>query len=560
MEVSIHVSTLEFASGDIINLEPNSIVVFVGPNSSGKTQSLKDIWNQLSSPHQTSGLSIAGISIKKTGTVKQFLTFIRKNSIVRDNTIRMSDLQVSPPNSLDNEWEKERPFYAGQVLAKLIGADDRLSAIKERTRIDRTNVKPSHPLPALDLEPAQERQVSKSFNNIFGQHLMLDRGAGAVVNLHIGTWVDAAVYGGEYSPDYSSEVRKRPDISEEGDGLKAAAGLFLNILSIPRSIYLIDEPDIYLHPPQAYAAAREIVNISEGKQVFLATHNAHFVRGLLDTDSDRVVLVRLDRDDQTQSIKLIGNDVFREIESDPLIRFSNLLEAMFFRTAIICESEADCLFYRNLCRATDQSNSDDDVFWLSAHGKQNIRKFTDILNRLGIRIVSIPDLDIVNDETNLRLLFESHGGSWDEIKTEFSTLAQLMRERKPTLSAYDVKAKIIEILNDLPSSKDGLFQEHTAQQIRKVMSGASPWRELKDSGIKALGKGQNQVAAVKLLEKLLDHGILVPPVGEMESFYPLSGAHGMAWVNEVLSLDLANDEKLSVAREFTTKVIVSVRS
>ena len=49
---------------------------------------------------------------------------------------------------------------------------------------------------------------------------MLDRGAGSVVNLHVGTRPDPAAYGGEYSPEYASEVRKQPDISTEGDGLK----------------------------------------------------------------------------------------------------------------------------------------------------------------------------------------------------------------------------------------------------------------------------------------------------------------------------------------------------
>ena len=216
--------------------------------------------------------------------------------------------------------------------------------------------------------------------------------------------LDSAAYGGEYSPEYASEVRKQPDISTEGDGLKAAAGLFLNILSIPKSIYLIDEPDVYLHPPQAYATAREMVNISNGRQLFMATHNAHFVRGLLDTNSERVVLVRLDRSTDIQSAKVIDTEVFRGIDADPLVRFSNLLEAIFFPTSIVCENEADCLFYRNLCRVVDPDGNDNEVFWLSAHGKQNIKKFVSLLRQLGLAVISLPDLDIINNQTNLRTL------------------------------------------------------------------------------------------------------------------------------------------------------------
>ena len=40
MNVSLHLSKLTFASADTLSLAPDSIVLFVGPNSSGKSQSL----------------------------------------------------------------------------------------------------------------------------------------------------------------------------------------------------------------------------------------------------------------------------------------------------------------------------------------------------------------------------------------------------------------------------------------------------------------------------------------------------------------------------------------
>ena len=469
----------------------------------------------------------------------------------------MSGLNISPPNAVNNDWEQERPAYVGRVFAQLIEADERLSAIKERTRINCSEAKPIHPLQALDFDPSREHVTSNTFNNVFGQHLLLDRGAGSVVNLHVGTRPAPATYGGEYSPEYASEVRKWPDISTEGDGLKAAAGLFLNILAIPKSINLIDEPDVYLHPPQAYATARELVNISKGKQLFMATHNAHFVRGLLDTNSERVVLVRLDRSTHAQSVKVIDNEVFRDIDADPLVRFSNLLEAIFFPTSIICENEADCLFYRNLCRAIDPSGNDNDVFWLSAHGKQNIRKFVSLLRQLGLAVISLPDLDIINDQTNLRTLFECHGGTWADIEADFLTLARLMKERKPTVSAEDVTTKINALLRKMSTGADGLFPNDTAKEIRAVMRGASPWREIKESGVSAFGKGENRIAVGRLLDAMRHRGIMVPPVGEMESFYSLSSNHGMAWVSDVLCLDIARDHTLSEARKFGKAIIRS---
>ena len=357
MDVCIRVSTLHFASGDKIDLEPDSIVLFVGPNGSGKTQSLRDIWSAFSPRSKVTKLSVTNTTLKKIGNRQQYLNFLREQTLARENQLHTSWTTISPPTALDEEWSRESFTHIGPLFAKLIGADDRFSAINKRQRIDRSEEVAKHPLPALDLNYKAELTISESFHKIFGRHLMLDRGAGAVVNLHVGTAPNPSKYGGEYSDRYSTEVRKSPDISNEGDGLKAAAGLLLNILSLPKCVYLIDEPDVYLHPPQAYAAAKELVNISADKQLLMATHNAHFVRGLLDSNSRRVILIRLNRDEKEgQSVNVIERSVFGEIDSDPLVRFSNLLEAMFFNAAIICENEADCLFYRHLCSVVGGSD------------------------------------------------------------------------------------------------------------------------------------------------------------------------------------------------------------
>ena len=78
----------------------------------------------------------------------------------------------------------------------------------------------------------------------------------------------------------------------------------------------------------------------------------------------------------------------------------------------------------------------------------------------------------------------------------------------------------------------------------------------KESGLASLGRGQNRIAADNLITNLSSIGILVPPVGEMESFFPESGKHGIEWVNDVLSsVDVKCDEKLSKARKFAANIV-----
>ena len=558
MTVSIHASSLTFASGARIALERDAIVVFVGPNSSGKSQSLRDIRDLIHDDGNSKGVSITNVVPSKTGTVEEYKKYLSQNSIIRDNTIMFGDVSVSPSNALDSEWGRDRLVHIGKAFVKHVQADDRLKAVSDRKRTDLSQQKPRTPLQAIDSDAKKELEVSQSFEKIFGQQLALDRGAGSVVNLHVGARPDTSLYSGEYFPAYNEEVRKLPDMNNEGDGFKAAAGLLLNVLGIPRSVYLVDEPDVYLHPPQAYAAAKELIRISTGKQLFLATHNAHFVQGLLDSNEQRLVLIRLNRTAENQEVHIIDQAMFNAIKSDPLVKFSSLLEALFFRTVIVCENEADCLFYRTIYRAVDESEHEETVFWISAHGKQNIKKLVEPLRKFGVHVISLPDLDILDDGTKLKALIESHGGDWSEFESDFKTIAQLMGERKPTFAAQDVKAEIHEILEDTEEREDGLFPPERAEKIKKVLKSASPWRALKESGLTALGKGKNQIAARRLLEKMSELGILVPEVGELESFYPLSSNHGIEWANEVLHCDIEKDNNLTNAREFAKKIHVAV--
>lgn len=230
------------------------------------------------------------------------------------------------------------------------------------------------------------------------------------------------------------------------------------------------------------------------------------LRGLLDANYERVLIVHLDRTESTRYLKIIDSGVFCSIDADPLVRFSNLLETIIYSKAIICENEADCLFYRNLCRAINPLENDNEIFWLSAHGKQNIQKFVSILRKLGQGVISIPDLDIINNRKNLRSLFESHGGEWEDILEEYNTLSRLMKERKPTVSAKDISMKITSILHDMPTDAQEIFPDKTEREIRNAMREVSPWREIKENGISAFGRGENKVAAQNLLDKMKNHG------------------------------------------------------
>jgi hypothetical protein len=55
--------------------------------------------------------------------------------------------------------------------------------------------------------------------------------------------------------------------------------------------------------------------------------------------------------------------------------------------------------------------------------------------------------------------------------------------------------------------------------------------------------------------KFIEKGLLIPEVGELESFVKSIGNHGPKWLNEVLTKDLKNDIELEIARNFVRHII-----
>jgi predicted ATPase len=73
-------------------------------------------------------------------------------------------------------------------------------------------------------------------------------------------------------------------IEEEGDGFKSYMGTCVTLLLGQRPICLIDEPELCLHPPQAYALGRFIgkYGTSSDHVTFVATHSSHILRGIIE--------------------------------------------------------------------------------------------------------------------------------------------------------------------------------------------------------------------------------------------------------------------------------------
>ena len=129
--------------------------------------------------------------------------------------------------------------------------------------------------------------------------------------------------------------------------MRSFAGILLDVFTTHKTVTMIDEPEAFLHPPQARLLGRMLVkNKPNDRQLFISTHSEDFLKGLLDADSENVKIVRIDREGNINRIKVLDNEGVKNLWKDSILRYSNILSGLFHSKVVICESDTDCRFYQ----------------------------------------------------------------------------------------------------------------------------------------------------------------------------------------------------------------------
>lgn len=126
----------------------------------------------------------------------------------------------------------------------------------------------------LELDEGAEKRISDIFERTFDASLALNTLAGEDLVLHIVRKEDER----NVSNTTREEARwfaSLPKLQRQGDGLRSFAGTIMSLLVHPTSAILLDEPEAFLHPPQARRLAEVISNeVPGGCQVVIATRTS----------------------------------------------------------------------------------------------------------------------------------------------------------------------------------------------------------------------------------------------------------------------------------------------
>ncbi len=559
---SATISQLEFSDGTRIPLTPHDVILVVGPNNAGKSATLRAIRDKLNEASAESPV-LASIQISKQGTTEEFCAWIGTwAKSLHPNTRGQAFTAMGhsvAQSQINSNWQRTDNSL-GQVarwLCHFLSADERLSICNPPGHVSLTQDGPSHPIHYLQRDDALERSISSKFKKAFGVDLIVHRNAGSNVPLHIGERPIPAQGEDRVSLSYIVELERLPQLQKQGDGMRSFAGVLLATSVGRETILLIDEPEAFLHPPQAKLLGTSLVE-SRGKlrQIFIATHSTDIIRGVLDADSSDVKVVRIRRNGNVNKIHLLENAKVRDLWSDPLLRYSNILDGLFHEGVVVCEADSDCRFYSAMLEAAHASAHPQakrpDLMFTHCGGKQRLPLVIRSLREVDVPVRAVADFDVLSAEQPLRAIVEALGQTWSKFEQDWRIVKCAVDAKRPDLNTADVKLELNRLLGTATST---VLPEKMREDLQIVLRRSTAWSNAKLVGKSFVPSGDAARACERLLTSLQEAGLHVVQVGELEGFARTVDGHGPKWVNTILARNLNSDPELELARQFALKLI-----
>jgi predicted ATPase len=558
MSIQVWISMLEFSDGSKIPFDKDDIVVFVGPNNAGKSASLKET-EKLLQANQNPGIVIKDLRVAKDGDTNkmlQHLEAISKTYHTGGGYLWYKGLNYDVNKTQSEmDWSKNNTLGdLSKVFVRSLSTEERLKASNPAQNIKLTTDAPSHPIHSLQKNDSLERKFSSYFKQAFGTDLIVHRNAGNEVPLYVGDAPSIGQGEDRISERYQKQLEQLDLLHQQGDGMRSFVGVLLNAFVSHNNILFIDEPEAFLHPPQARLLGKMLAkNLPSKRQLFLATHSEDFLKGLLEANIENLKIIRIQRQGSINKIRILRSADIKSIWNDSLLRHSNVLDGLFHTKVVITESDSDSRFYSAILSSMydNESSPSPDVLFIHCGGKHRIPVVIKALKDLDVKMNVIVDFDILNDIHPIKEIFEELGGSWTDIEKGCKIVKDSIDAKRPELETKDLKEEIDKIFTTI---LDRIISNEKISEIQKTLKKASPWSHAKDVGKSFIASGDATIAFEQLQVKLKAKGLYIVEVGEVEGFAKSCSGHGPKWVNSVLQKDLKNDHELAAARTFILEI------
>lgn len=504
------------ASASPLTLDPRPITVFVGPNNSGKSLTLREIenWCKIGPEHQRKIIKQISVRLPDVdlalADLEPYKIRPSAGQAVREEYITVRRLDPHQENLhpqqfheasfrsgwAGGDWTYISQFYLAFFTLRLDGRT-RFSLTQPKGTGDLQDLPRNH-LAALFKDDVARTKIREIVEDAFSLYFVID--PTGLTQFRIRMSERAPL---DTQEEQALDERARSfhgaakEIVELSDGVQAFTGILAAVLSANYKIVLIDEPEAFLAPALRRKLGSKLASLAQEREgtLIAATHDAEFLMGCVQSGANLNV-VRLTYREGNATARVLQPETLLKFMRDPLLRSTNVLGALFHESVVVAEADTDRAFYQEINErllAFDREGLDNCLF-LNARNKQTVPQVAAPLRQIGIPAAMIVDIDVLKDG----------GRVWSRLLDA----ANVPETSRPALNGYRVAVK--KAFDD--SGKD----------------------MKKDGGIAVLGTDARE-SCESLLGLLADYGIFVVPGGEVESWLPeldVTG-HGPDWLIEI---------------------------
>lgn len=543
---SFGIEEVRLKSGDVIRPQLAGVTAIVGANNAGKSTILREVVESLQQHPSNPApprLSVESIGLAATGDPGDLFAWLLGNSVFALQGDSMGFTRpmagFERPIMLAHYWDRRSNGLGGLAgyLCFYGNAAGRFSIGGSAEMRDSVDDPPSHPVHSLQDSRSLRDRVSTLSQSVFQRPLTLDTLA-RTIRLRVGNVETDAPPVDNIPRAYRESMANLRPLDEQGDGMRGFFGQVLPVVAATYPVIVLDEPEAFLHPPQAHALGVELGKLAVERkvQILIATHDRHILTGLLDSQVD-VSIVRASRDaDDARAYQLDAAEL-RGLWNDPVLHYSNVLDGLFHRVVVLAEAEGDCAYLSAAMDCPSRAPSDlpgGEVLFVATGGKAGMSKVASALKAIDVPVVAAPDLDMISNELELANLVRALGGDWDEPARQLwaSATAAQRAPRDPV--------RVQHVLDSIRAALESRSDEIYTSDVRDVLlanarAKHSPWADVKDYGVDAF-RGAARAELERLLERLEGMGIVMVRHGELERLAPeVAVRKGPGWLQAALA-------------------------
>jgi hypothetical protein len=506
-------------------VELGPVTVLVGPNNGGKSRTLGDLQeyagrgNQSPMPGWDAGLIVETVSMDYPASLDESLDFLASRTEKRDEhqvQIRTFPFAIVGGGRDDGRLElllsdlDPTQSSPEKVGAKLLGPH--AIALNGRDRFNLAggsqtgalDAPPTTHWMAIERDPAIYAQVNSMIHAAFERHLVIQTFRPPQLEPALSAEPVPENLRQSTNDDAVQFQKQATSLQEFSDGVKVYCGMVAALATVPHLLLLIDEPEAFLHPTLSRRLGANLARLARERdaRMVCATHSSDFLLGCL-SEVPQTTVIRLDYRRETPAAHLLHSNEVEKLSRDPLLRSADALDALFARSAVVCEADSDRAFYeeinRRLLETEGRTGALDPVF-LNAQNWQTTLSLASPLRQAGVPAAVVLDLDTLAEDD-----------IWPE----------LVAMGKPSNEERD------QILTARAAARDAI------DECGRPAPGA-PLR-VKIDGLGALSEEQKATVDIAI-EELARIGVFAVDVGELENWLPQLGCtNKQRWLTDMLT-------------------------